>query len=124
MTEQPGGQTDDQTGGKHMDEQPVEYSGEQMGEQTGESAQKKTKLELDLEKIKKKEPVQWKKIVKPLPRIILIIVMLAGWFLFITEYVSHNETINQLTTITAKYEALRAKPDNSTLNKDHVKKTR
>ncbi|MEO5360475.1 MAG: hypothetical protein H7843_08495 [Nitrospirota bacterium] len=106
MTEQPGEQTNEQTS-RQLDEQP----GEQMGEQVYE----KTKLELDLEKIKKKKTGQWKKIVKPLPRIILIIVMLAGWFLFIAEYVSHNETINQLTTITAKYEALRSKLDNSTM---------
>ncbi|KWT82454.1 hypothetical protein [Candidatus Magnetominusculus xianensis] len=112
MTEQPGEQTNEPTSGQ-LDEQPAEHSGEQMTEQVPE----KTKLELDLEKIKKKKAFQWKKILKPLPRIILIIVLLAGWFFFIAEYVSHNETINQLTTITTKYEALRSKLDNSTLTK-------
>ncbi|MBF0457345.1 MAG: hypothetical protein HQK99_05570 [Nitrospirae bacterium] len=82
----------------------------------------KTRLELDLEKIKKrshKKPAQDKHF-KDLPLIILIIVMLAGWYMFIVEHVNHNATKNLLTAITAKYEAQHSQPDNTTLNKEHT----
>ncbi|MBF0568004.1 MAG: hypothetical protein HQK95_03975 [Nitrospirae bacterium] len=80
----------------------------------------KTKLELDLERIKKpsqKEPRQGK-ILKDLPLIILIMAMLTGWFLLIVEHVNHNATKSQLTAITAKYDELKSRTDNST--KDHT----
>ncbi|MBF0553436.1 MAG: hypothetical protein HQK96_02640 [Nitrospirae bacterium] len=80
----------------------------------------KTKLELDLERIKRprqKEPGQGK-IIKDLPLIILIIAMLTGWFLLVVEHVNHNATKSQLTAITAKYEELKSRADNTT--KEHT----
>lgn len=85
----------------------------------------KTKLELDLEKIRKKptkEPSNGNKLVKDLPLIILIIAMLAGWFLLGVEHVNHNATKDQLTEITAKYEDLKSHIDNSTLKTKTVRK--
>ncbi|MBF0486748.1 MAG: hypothetical protein HQK98_01175 [Nitrospirae bacterium] len=85
----------------------------------------KTKLELDLERIKKpsqKEPGHGK-ILKDLPLIILIMAMLTGWFLLIVERVNHNATKSQLTAINAKYEELKSKTDNTTKDHTPVKKS-